>query len=482
MCIMAVLVAGCVVGPDFMRPPAPVVAGYTEPAVSLPQSGGTEPEQNLIVANAVIPRWWELFQSSQINETVTLALAASPTLMSAWANLAQAEEVVTQARAEYYPQLDLGVNTNWSHGRAFGSSASSDSNASANLVGIGPLLSYSPDLFGHNRRFVEQQAALADDQRYQLAAAYLSLTAGAVSQAVTIASTVAQIKAVQDIIAADEHNLELVRIEFEAGSAARTDVLSAESQLANDQTLLPPLQQQLGVARDALSVLVGKLPVQWAPPEFTFETLTLPSELPLTIPSVLVHDRPDILAAEALLHAASAAIGVATSELYPNVTLSASSVLQAATAGSRLDASITSVATTLTTPLFHGGALEAQRQAAVDAFDAQLGNYRQTVLQAFGQIADVLQALNQDAVRLRAETLAVTTSSESLALAQEAYKAGRGSLLQILDAQRLYSQALLGYAQTEGQRYLDTVLLFEAMGGAAREWLEQAASVSRPSP
>jgi NodT family efflux transporter outer membrane factor (OMF) lipoprotein len=452
--------------------------------VSLPASGGAEAEQSIVVANAVVLRWWELFQSPQVNDTVSLALAASPTLMSARATLAQAEEVVTEARAAYYPQVDLGVNASWSHSRPFGSSTSADTNTTANLFGTGPLLSYSPDLFGHNRRFVEQQAALADDQRYQLSTVYLSLTAGAVSQAVTIASALAQIKAAQDIIATDEHNLELVRIEFDAGIVARTDVLSAESQLASDQTLLPPLQQQLGVARDALSVLVGKLPVQWSPPEFTLETLTLPSELPLTIPSVLIHERPDILAAEALLHAASAAIGVATSELYPNVTLSVSSVLQTATAGSRLDASITSVAAALATPLFHGGALEAQRQAAVDAFDAQLGNYRQTVLQAFGQIADVLQALDHDAVRLRAETLAVATSSESLALAQEAYKAGRGSLLQILDAQRLYGQALLGYAQTKGQRYLDTVLLFEAMGGAAREWLEQAAagSVFRPGP
>ena len=483
MCVAAALAAGCVVGPDFKQPAAPVVTGYTERAVSLTAAGGRDPDQILVVSIAVVPHWWELFQSPELDDTVALALAASPSLVSAWATLAQAEEVVTQARAAYYPQLDLGVNASWSHSKPFGSSTSADTNTTANLFGIGPLLSYSPDLFGHNRRFVEQQAALADNQGYQLAGAYLSLTAGVVSQAVTIASSQAQIKAVGDIIATDEHNLDLVRIEFEAGNAARTDVLSAASQLANDQTLLPPLQQQLTVARDALSVLVGKLPVQWSPPDFNLDILALPTELPVSVPSELVHERPDILAAEAQLHAVSAGIGVATSQLYPNLSLSASSVLETATIGTRFDMTIGSVAAALTTPIFHGGALEAERQAAIDAFDAQLGNYRQIVLQAFGQVADQLQALEHDAAQLRAENLAVATSSESLSLAQEAYTAGRGSLLQILDAQRLYGQAVFGYAQTKGRRYLDTVLLFEAMGGAAREWLEQAAGgVSRPGP
>ncbi len=479
MCVAAALAAGCVVGPDFKQPAAPVVTGYTERAVSLTAAGGRDPDQILVVSIAVVPHWWELFQSPELDDTVALALAASPSLVSAWATLAQAEEVVTQARAAYYPQLDLGVNTALAHS----SNSETSAGGGANIFSIGPLLSYSPDLFGHNRRFVEQQAALADNQGYQLAGAYLSLTAGVVSQAVTIASSQAQIKAVGDIIATDEHNLDLVRIEFEAGNAARTDVLSAASQLANDQTLLPPLQQQLTVARDALSVLVGKLPVQWSPPDFNLDILALPTELPVSVPSELVHERPDILAAEAQLHAVSAGIGVATSQLYPNLSLSASSVLETATIGTRFDTTIGSVAAALTTPIFHGGALEAERRAAIDAFDAQLGNYRQIVLQAFGQVADQLQALEHDAAQLRAENLAVATSSESLSLAQEAYTAGRGSLLQILDAQRLYGQAVFGYAQTKGRRYLDTVLLFEAMGGAAREWLEQAAGgVSRPGP
>jgi len=279
-------------------------------------------------------------------------------------------------------------------------------------------------------------------------------------------------------VAADEHNLELVRIAYEAGSVARTDVLSAESQLAGDRTLLPPLRQQLSVARHALTVLVGKSPGEWAPPDFVLDTLTLPTDLPVTVPSELVHDRPDILAAEAQLHAANAAIGVATAQLYPTITLSASVALETiATNGTFSGPVIASnLAAGLTAPLFHGGTLLAQRRAAIDAYAAQVGAYRQTVLLAFGQVADVLQALQHDAELLGAENTAVTTSDASLRLAQDAYAAGRGSLLQVLDAQRLYAQALLGYAHAKGQRYLDTILLFEAMGGTWRHWV---ASVRR---
>jgi outer membrane protein TolC len=171
------------------------------------------------------------------------------------------------------------------------------------------------DLFGRDRRFVEQQGALAESQLQQLAGAYVTLTASVAAQAITIASTLTQIRAAEDVVAADEHNLELARIAYEAGSVAQTDVLSAESQLAGDRTLLPPLRQQLGVARHALTVLVGRTPGEWVAPDFVLETLTLPTDLPLTVPSELVHDRPDILAAEAQLHAASAAIGVATAQL-----------------------------------------------------------------------------------------------------------------------------------------------------------------------
>jgi NodT family efflux transporter outer membrane factor (OMF) lipoprotein len=478
--LVALLTGGCAVGPDFARPAPPPVTGYETEPIALPAPGDPDPAQRF-AGDAIARRWWELFQSTALDELLALAVADSPTLVSARATLAQAEQVVIVARAAYYPQVDLTASGSWQNARSLtgGSSHTIIGNGpntlTTSIFNIGPALTYTPDLFGQNRRFVEQQTALAENQAHQLAATYLTLTASAATQALTIASTEAQIKAVNDIIAADEHNLELVRIAFTAGSVARTDVLSAESQLAGDRTLLPPLLQQLSVARHALSVLVGKTPAEWSPPDFELETLTLPGDLPVTLPSELVRLRPDILAAEAQLHAASAAIGVATAQLYPSVTISPSVVLQAVGGPVSTPSIIGSIAGTIVAPLYHGGALKAQQRAAIDAYDNELAVYRQTLLLAFGQVADILRALQHDAELLGAETAAVTASRASLELAQDAYAAGRGSLVQVLDAQRLYAQALLGYAHAKGQRYLDTVLLFEAMGGDSQAWVEALA-------
>ena len=478
--LVVLLAGGCAVGPDFARPAAPPVTGYETEPVALPAPGDPDPAQRF-AGDTIARRWWELFHSPALDQVLALAVADSPTLVSARATLAQAEQVVLVARAAYYPQVDLTAAGSWQNVRSLSGSSSrtvignGPSSLTTSMFTIGPALTYTPDLFGQSRRFVEQQTALAENQAHQLAAAYLSLTASTVTQALTIASTEAQIKAVNDIIAADEHNLELVRISFQAGSVARTDVLSAESQLAGDRTLLPPLLQQLSVARHALAVLVGKSPGEWSPPDFELETLTLPGDLPVTVPSELVRRRPDILAAEAQLHAASAAIGVATAQLYPSVTISPSVVLQAVGGPVAAPSVIGSIAGTILAPLYHGGALKAQQRAAIDAYENELGVYRQTLLLAFGQVADVLRALQHDAELLGAETAAVTASKASLELAQDAYAAGRGSLVQVLDAQRLYAQALLGYAHAKGQRYLDTVLLFEAMGGDSQAWIEARA-------
>jgi len=472
-CLIAVLTAGCAVGPNFVRPDAPAVERYDTVPIELPAPGGVDATQRLVAA--ITRDWWALLQSPDLDDAIAQAIAASPTLESARAALAQADEVVNAARGAYYPQIDGSASASRQGTRTYGRNPSS---LTTKIFSFGPLFSYTPDVFGRDRRFVEQQGALAENQLHQLAGAYVTLTASVATEAVTIAATLAQIRAAEDVVAADEHNLELVRIAYAAGSVARTDVLSAESQLAGDRTLLPPLRQQLSVARHALTVLIGKSPGEWAPPDFVLDTLALPTDLPVTVPSELVHDRPDILSSEAQLHAASAAIGVATAQLYPTITLSASVALETvATSGSFSGPIIASnLAAGLTAPLFHGGTLLAQRRAAIDAYAAQLGAYRQTVLLAFGQVADVLQALQHDAELLGAENTAVTTSEASLKLSQEAYAAGRGSLLQVLDAQRLYGQALLGYAHAKGQRYLDTILLFEAMGGTWRDWI---ASVRR---
>jgi NodT family efflux transporter outer membrane factor (OMF) lipoprotein len=463
---LSVLLSGCAVGPDFVPPASPEVRTYTSSATPETLAPGFgETEQHVGIGQAISAQWWELFRSPQLNEAVRQAIADNQTLAAAKATLAQAQEALAQARAAFYPQ----VNASASVTRQQTSSSRSEVRQTSvfNLFSLGPSVSYSPDVFGGTRRYVEQEAALAESQDYQLAAAYLTLTGNVVSQAINIAGTRLQIEAAEKIVSDDENNLSLVRTKFDAGKAAQTDVLTAETQLATDRAQLPPLRQQLSTARHALSVLLGKFPAEWSPPDFDLAELTLPGDLPVSLPSEVVHQRPDILAAEAQLHAASAAIGVATAQLYPSITLSASAGQQALTADALFESSSTiwSLGSGLTAPIFQGGALEAQKRGAIDAFRSSLATYRQTVLQAFGQVADTLEALGHDADLVADQRQALDVATASLALQRLSYAAGKSDFLQLLVSERLDQQARLGYASAQAQRYQDTTQLFVAMGG-----------------
>ena len=472
---LAAAVAACTVGPNFKRPKPPQIAGYTGPgAEALPAAAG----QHLKPVETLPSMWWRAFGSPPLDRAVELALAGSPGLETARARLAQALAQTAAARGAYYPQADLKASLAREQiqgvpGRGFG--------PAGNVFSVGPLVSFDPDPFGRIARGVEQQSALAEVQRYQLAAAYLSLTGNVVTEALTIASIRAQIAAVEEIVAVDRRNLELVQAALQAGRSARLDVLAAESQLTSDETLLPPLRQQLSIAEHALAVLLGKAPAEWTAPHLDLEAIALPQELPLTLPSSLVRQRPDILAAEAQLHAASAAIGVATAQLYPDLTLSAAWTQQSGSLGTFLDpaSAAWSIGASLVAPLFHGGTLEAQRRAAVEDFNAELAVYRQTVLQAFGQVADVLRALEHDAEFVAAERRALDTAEASLKLTQESFAAGQATFLQVLVAQRLYQEARLGYVRARAQRHLDTAQLYVALGGAAAEWSDALAAENR---
>ncbi len=473
---IGLLLTGCAVGPDFRPPATPPVASYTQGKVELSSAGPVDAQQRL-ASNGVVARdWWRLFGSPPLDNTIALALAGSPNLATARATLAAAEEAVIEANAAFYPQLDLGAAASRQRQGGGTSRGGTATHAVTNLFSIGPTVSYGPDIFGRNRRFAEQQGALAQYQGYELAAAYLTLTGDTVAQALNIASDRAQIAAIERIVASDQQNLELVRLEMQAGKAAQTDVLAAETQLLTDQALLPPVRQQLSAAQHALSLLVGKSPGAWSPPAFDLERFDVPRDLPVRLPSALLRERPDILAAEAQVHAATAAVGVAEAQLYPSLDLTGSFTQQAAKLGPLFDAanSVWSIAASLTAPVFHGGQLEAQHRAAIDQLAAQLGTYRQTVLSAFGQVADLLRALEHDAQLLAAEQRAMTVAQASLNLTQEAYRAGQASLLQVLDAQRLAAQAQLGYIRAKAQRYQDTAQLFAAMGGAWRDWKDPA--------
>jgi len=458
------VLGGCAVGPNFTRPAPPDVDRYDQTQVVLPNAGAVQPQQTLMAGSSPAEKWWHTFESSALDDTVDLALQGSPTLDAAKATLAAANETLAATRGAFFPQVDLvgsaSRGNNVGVPRAGGGSV-------RNLYDVGGTLAYAVDVFGGTRRRVEQQAALVDYQRGLVGAAYLSLTGDVVTAAINAASATEELAAAQDIIAVDEHNLQLVQISMTAGKSTGTDVLAAEGQLASDRALLPPLRQQLDIARHALAVLVGHLPAQWTPPSFSFANLKLPTDLPLSLPSELVRARPDILASEAQLHAASAAVGVATAQLYPSLTLHGS---WTTTAGSPSDlfsanSDIWSIAAGLAAPLFHGGTLRAERRAALDTFAAQLALYRQTVLAAFGQVADALSALEHDAEAVEAQQAALEASRASLELTQQSYEAGQASFLQILVTQRIYLQARLGIARAESERYLDTALLFLVLGG-----------------
>ena len=475
---LAALLAGCAVGPDFKQPSAPGGQGYTEhgiPKTEVP--GAKEVQQRFVLGKKVAGDWWQLFHDERLNAVLEKAIAGNQNIAAAQSSLSQAREAIVQAGGSLYPQLDLGAGVSREqastavlgipgHTRPF------------NLFSIGPTVSYSLDPFGGNRRRVEQEASLADAAGFQLDAAYLTLTGSAVTQALNIASARAQIKAVESIIKDDEENLRLVESELKAGEATQIDVQQAESQLAADRTQLPPLYQQLSVARHALSILVGQLPAQWVPPDFDIEEFTLPQELPTSLPSDLVRQRPDILAAESQLHAASAAVGVATAQLYPNINLSASFTQEALTTNVLFqpESSAWSVGAQLLAPVFHGGALLAQKRGAVDAFDASLANYKEVVLTSFGQVADAMEALSHDAELIDAQRRALEAAETSLRLTRTTYQYGNVGVLQVLDAQRLTEQARLGYVRATVQRYIDTVQFFTAMGGGWWDWKGKAQS------
>jgi NodT family efflux transporter outer membrane factor (OMF) lipoprotein len=476
--MLGMAVAGCTLGPDFEAPKPPSVTRYTSPGettVPGPDSTKAVPAQAIVLGERVAANWWALFRSSQLDVLVKQAIAGNYTLESVRAKLEQAREAVTVAASALYPQIGLsaGASEQKQSAATFGLTPEvAPLPPSFNLFQVGPTASYTPDLFGQTHRRIEQQVALAEYQSDQLDAAYLTLTGNTASRALQVAAVHSQLKALNDILAIDRQNVELVRKQRQTGTVPDSDVIVAESQLASDETLKPGLEQQLSVAKHALAVLVGRAPGNWTPPDFDLATFTLPHRLPVSIPSQLVHQRPDIQAAEAQLHAASAQIGIATAQLYPSITLSAG-VTASSLNGSNLfspSGLIWSVAAGLTQPIFDGGMREAERRAALAAFKEAAADYQQTVLQAFGQVADILQALKHDTDLLVAQRRALSMASEAVRLQRINYGSGGSGIIGLLDAQRQYQQAELGYVRAEAQRYQDTVQLLVAMGGG---WWDQ---------
>ena len=480
--VLIMAVAGCTVGPDFEAPKPPSVTRYTSPGeatVPGPDATKAVPTQAIAIGERVAANWWTLFQSSKLDLLLKQAIAGNLTLESAKARLAEAREAIAVATSALYPQIGLnaGATEQKQSADAFGLTPNvAPLPSSFNLFQVGPTASYTPDLFGQTHRRIEQQVALAEYQSDQLDVAYLTLTGNTVSQALRAAAVRSQLKALNDILDIDRQNVELVRKQRQAGTVPDGDVIVAESQLAADETMQPGLEQQLSLAKHALAVLIGRAPGNWSPPDFDLAAFTLPHRLPVSIPSEFVHQRPDIQAAEAQLHAASAQIGIATAQLYPSITLSAGVSASSLNGGELFSPGglVWSIASGLTQPIFDGGMREAERRAALAAFKESAADYQQTVLQAFGQVADILQALTHDTNLLAAQKHALSMAEEAVRLQRINYGSGGSGIIGLLDAQRQFQQAQLGYVRAEAQRYQDTVQLLVAMGGGW--WNQKLAS------
>jgi NodT family efflux transporter outer membrane factor (OMF) lipoprotein len=450
-CVLSL--GGCAAGPNFTRPTAPSAARYTGDAPRGEDVAVSDTVQHIDLGREIEGNWWDLFRSDAIDQLVKQAVERNRSLVAAKATLAQARELALAQAGSQYPQVGLTAGAGrQQYGKEF---LGGFEIPPFTYFAVGPTVSYTLDYTGGVARSVEQQYAQAEVERHQLDAAYLTVTGQAVMQTLAIASARAQIATVESILAQDRDNLRLVQTAFDNGSVAREDVVTAQSQIANDMTLLPPLRQDLARARHALSVVLGRVPASELPPDVDLAQITLPLEIPVRLPSELAHRRPDILAAEARLHVATSAVGVAQSNLYPKIQLSGTAGLQSLKADQLFDraSNAWSIISGLTAPIFDGGTLRAEKRAAVDAMRASA--------------ADLLEALDHDADQLDAQAQAQQAAQSSLDLARASYTEGNAGVLLVLDAERSYQQARLGYVRAVAQRYMDTVQLFLALGGTS---------------
>jgi NodT family efflux transporter outer membrane factor (OMF) lipoprotein len=470
--VAALLVAaGCAVGPNFRRPPAPEVTAYAAQAVAeeVPASAAEEvPQQRLVDGLDIPAQWWELFHCEKLNGLIAQAIRASPDLKAAQAALRAAVENVRAQRGLYFPTIQASFAGSRQLNAVGTLSPTLSSGADIfNLYTPQVSVSYVLDLFGVNRRQVESLAAQAESQRFQLEATYLTLASNVAMAAIEEAALRAQIAATRRVIDIDREQLEVMRKSLALGAIAEADVIAQEATLAQAQASLPQLLKQLDQQRVLLTVLVGRLPND--PPSETFELadITLPGELPVSLPAKLIEQRPDVRSAEALLHAASAQVGVAIGNLLPQVVLSGAAGSTATQMGQLFKAgnNYWSGGASLTQTLFAGGNLWHKKKAADALLDQAGAQYRSAVLTAFENVADALLAVQHDAFVLRAQLHAERSAAQSLDIVRRQVSLGATSYLTILNAEQTYQQAVIGLTQAEAARYSDTVALFQALGG-----------------
>ncbi|MBV9510613.1 MAG: efflux transporter outer membrane subunit [Caulobacteraceae bacterium] len=481
----ACALAGCTLGPDFKRPEPPTATGYAM-AGDDANAGAVQTE----VGQQVVGDWWTLFRSPTLDALMRQAIAGSPTLAEARARLAEAHAAQGAQGGLLTADATGGfkreeANLNALSGGSFSSFSVPGfppivTNPEFNLYSVGASVSYNLDVFGGQRRLRESLAAQTEAQRRELDAAYLTLTGKVVQQALIIADADIQTAELQAIAADDQRDLDMITRARGAGGAAGIDVAQAEAQLAKDQAMLPVQSQRRAQARHALAVLVGRSPADWSAPDFDASSGSLPAALPVALPSTLVRQRPDILEAEAKLHAATAEIGVATADLYPKISLTGTINQDALTLQSLFDKGSTSftLGPSVSLPLFHSGELRARKREAEAEAEAALASYRETVLEAFAQVDDALQAIAHDNQAYDEDAKSLDAAQRRLDMARKGFAAGGLSARDLLDAQQSVRRARLTLKAQGTSRYADAAVLLLAVAAPPQSGDAQAENTS----
>ena len=461
--------AGCALGPDYVRPDPPKTSSYT--ATSIPRTTVVADGQAQLFEDGkqVIADWWRLFENPKVDAFIGQSMAENPTLQAAQATLRQSQDILRAGYGVFIPQIagNLGASRQTSNPRLIGLTAP---NSVFNLFTLSATVNYTLDIWGGQRRQIEGLRAQMERQRYNVMGTYVMLAGNVVNTAIAQAAYRAQIRATEDLIVLEKEQVSITQAQAESGTVPFSNVLSLQSELASTQATLPPLRQKIDQANHLLATLLGRAPADFSSASgaqgLEIKDFKLPEDLPVSLPSELVHQRPDILQAEAQLISANAQIGVATAAMFPSLTLNATVGVNSTAANVFQSGNLFwSLGASLAGPIVDGGTRWYQRRAAIEAHDAVLASYRQTVLDALAQVADTLRALEHDAETLSAQADAVHAAFDALHLTHINYQAGIATYLQLLIADEQYHQATLAYVQAQAQRLQDTVALYVALGG-----------------
>lgn len=483
---------GCAVGPDFQSPPPPDAERFT------PEKISRVDDLKLVAGGDVPQRWWETFRSKKLDRLIQASISRNPTLQAAEAAIKSSYYVAEAQKGQFLPQAGLNSNDSvflQSNNRSYGAINQSVFNQSFPypgnvLSGIAVpnmptntpnavyslflkqlTVAYTLDVWGQNRRAVEALEAQTDAQRHQYEAAYLALTTNVVVAAVQEATLRAQLEAVEKVVKIERELLDLFQKQRGVGWASEADVLTQEAALAQSLQLIPPLRKQIAMQRDLITALAGRYSDDQVTETFKLSDLTPPHALPVSLPSKLVRQRPDIRAAEALLHSASAQVGVAVAARLPTVTLSANPGFSAFKLAQLFapGTQFYTLAADVAHPLFTGFALENQQKAAEAALEQAGAQYKQTVITAFQNVADALRAIQSDTEAINAAAYAERVTSKNLEIVRGQLKIGSVSVLAVLNAQQTYLLAIVSLAQARGNRLADIAGLFMALGGGWRD-------------